>query len=65
MVDMHDPYDTPQRLIQPLFQAFMMHVSSRPDVFSKKGVIENFAKFTEKHQCQSLFLNKVTGVRPA
>ena len=23
--------------------------SSRPEVFSKKGVIENFAKFTEKH----------------
>ena len=27
---------------------------SRPDVFSKKGVL-NFAKFTEKHLCQSLF----------
>ena len=28
--------------------------SSRPEVFCKKGVLENFAKFTEKHLCQSL-----------
>ena len=27
----------------------------------KKGVLENFAKFTGKHQCQSLFFNKVAG----
>ena len=34
--------------------------SSRPGVFSEKGVLENFAKFTEKHLCQSLlfFLKK-------
>ena len=25
----------------------------------------NFAKFTEKHLCQSLFFNKVAGLRPA
>ena len=31
------------------------HRSSRPDVFSKKGVLENFAKFTGKHLCQYLF----------
>ena len=30
--------------------------SSRPAVFCKKGVIRNFAKFTGKHLCQSLFL---------
>ena len=29
------------------------------EVFCKKGVRWNFAKFTEKHLCQSLFLNKV------
>ena len=33
--------------------------SSRPEVFCRKGVFRNFAKFTEKHLCQSLFLNKV------
>ena len=30
-----------------------------PEVFCKKGVHENFAKFTGKHQCQSLFLIKL------
>ena len=33
--------------------------SSRPDVFCEKGVLRNFAKFTGKHLCQSLFFNKV------
>ena len=27
----------------------------------KKGVLENFAKFTEKRLCQSLFLDKMQG----
>ena len=31
----------------------------------KKGVLRNFAKFTRKHLCQSLFFNKVAGLRPA
>ena len=35
--------------------------SSRPEVFCKKGVLRNFAKFTGKHLCQSLFFNKVAG----
>ena len=39
--------------------------SSRPEELCKKGVLENFAKFTGKHLCQSLFSNKVTGLRPA
>ena len=39
--------------------------SSRPEVFCIKGVLENFAKFTVKHRCQSLIFNKVTGLRPA
>ena len=30
----------------------------------KKGILKNFAKFTGKHQWQSLFLNKVAGLRP-
>ena len=33
--------------------------SSRPEVFCKQGVLRNFAKFTGKHLCQSLFFNKV------
>ena len=31
----------------------------------KKGVLRNFAKFTGKHLSQSLFFNKVAGLRPA
>ena len=39
--------------------------SSRPEVFCKKGIFRNFAKFTGKQLCQSLFFNKVAGLRPA
>ena len=38
--------------------------SSRQDVFCKKSVLRNFAKFTGKHLCQSLYLNKVSGLWP-
>ena len=40
------------------------HRSSHPDVFCKKGVLRNFAKFTGKHLCQSLYFNKVASLRP-
>ena len=36
-----------------------------PEVFYKKGALKNFAKFTGNHLCQSLFFNKVAGLRPA
>ena len=36
--------------------------SSRPEVFSKKGVLTNFKKFTGKDLCQSLFFDKVAGL---
>ena len=32
--------------------------SSRPEAFCKKSVLRNFAKFSGKHLCQSLFLIK-------
>ena len=34
--------------------------SSRPEVFCKRGVLRNIAKFTGKHLCQSLFIKKET-----
>ena len=34
-----------------------------PEVFCKKVVLRNFEKFTGKHLCQSLFFNKVAGLR--
>ena len=30
-------------------------------MFYNKGVLKNFAKFIEKHLCQSLYFNKVAG----
>ena len=35
--------------------------SSRQEVFYKKGVFKNFAKFTGKYLCQSLFFIDVVG----
>ena len=35
-----------------------------PEVFCKKGVLKIFLKLTGKHLCQSLFFNKVAGLRP-
>ena len=31
----------------------------------RKGIVWNFAKFTRKHLCQSLFFDKVAGLGPA
>ena len=31
----------------------------------RKSVLRNFATFTRKHQCHSLFFDKVAGLRPA
>ena len=40
---------------------FITFRSSNPEVFCKRAVLKNFAKFTDKHLCQSLFFNKVAG----
>ena len=40
--------------------SFWISWSSHPELFCRKGVLRNFAKFTEKHQCQRLFFNKFT-----
>ena len=44
------------------------HVSDKfrscsPEVFCKKGVLRNFAKFIKKQLCNCLFFNKVAGLR--
>ena len=36
--------------------------SSHQRYSMKKGVLKNFTKFTGKHLCQGLFLNKVAGL---
>ena len=43
------------------------HAQKQPTevfLFYNEGVLRNFAKFTGKHMCQSLFFNKVAGLRP-
>ena len=42
---------------------FSYYRSSRRCVFCIKGVLRNFTKFTGKHLCQSLYFNKVAGLR--
>ena len=39
--------------------------SSHTVVFCKNDVLRNFAKFTGKRLCKSLFFNKVAGLGPA
>ena len=34
-----------------------------PEVFRKKNIFRNFAKFTGKHLCQSPFFNKIVGLK--
>ena len=38
--------------------------SSHRSCFTRKGVLKNLAKFTEKYLCWSPFFNKVAGLRP-
>ena len=34
------------------------------EVLYEKGVLRNFTKLTGKHKCQSLFFNKIAGLKP-
>ena len=40
-----------------------LYQKQSPEVFCKKGVLKNFAKFTGKNLYQSLFFNKIVGDR--
>ena len=43
--------------------AVILELQKQPlEMFYEKGVLKNFAKFTGKHLCQSLFFNKVEGL---
>ena len=43
-----------------LYVIALLHRSSRPEVFCKKGVPRNFAIFTGKDLCQSVFFRPAT-----
>ena len=36
-----------------------MYRSSHPEMFCKKGILKNFAKFTGKNLCRSLFFKTI------
>ena len=57
-------YLLPKKIFFKTRGHFAKNRSSRPGVFCKKSVLENFAKFTGKQLCQNLFVNKVVGFRP-
>ena len=42
-----------------------LHYKQPSEVFCRKDVLRNFAKFTGKHLCQSLIVSKVAGLEPA
>ena len=44
--------------------SLFIYRSSGSEVSCRKGVLRNFAKYTGKHLCQSLFFNEVAGIRP-
>ena len=52
-----DPWVTPRISSDQLLKLRSIH----PEVLCKKGVPENFAKFTRKHLCR----DRVSGLRPA
>ena len=48
------------KIVQESQTQVKLHAQKQPwEVFYKKSVLKNFAKFTEKHLWQSLFFNKV------
>ena len=47
------------------FIVLLTYRSSHQKYSMKEGILRNFTKFTGKHLCQSLFLNKVAGLTPA
>ena len=49
--------------IANLWVKFPIYRSSHRRCSVRKGVLRNFAKFTGKHLCQSLFFNKVAVIK--
>ena len=59
---------SPDPLSRPLYkyiQGDKKQQKQPPEVLYEKSAIRNAAKFTGKHPYQSLFFNKVAGLRPA
>ena len=52
-------------LISYLPGALTMTEEEPPQVLHEKSVLKNFSKPTERNLCQSLYINKITGLKPA
>ena len=52
-------------IVEPYFLALISSEAVTRRCSKKKGILKNFAKFPVKYLCQSLFFNKVAGLRPA
>ena len=57
-------YDFIRPSLWSVFVAYLLR-SSYQRCSIRKGVLKNFAKFTGKHLCQSIIINKGVGLRPA
>ena len=53
------------RQTRPILTNTRSSRSSHQRCSLRKGVLINFAVFTGKHLCQSLFFNEITGLSPA
>ena len=53
-----------EKVIDEMIEIRRNDGSTCPEVFCKKDVLRNFAKFTGKQLRQSLLFNKVAGLRP-
>ena len=60
----YGPVSSSNGFILSKLYALIVVKKQPPEAFFKKAVLKNFAIFTGKHLCQSLFLNKVAGLRP-
>ena len=52
------------KMLLPLSKITLIMQKQSPKAL-EIGVLENFAKFTGKYLCESLFFNKVAGLRSA
>ena len=73
-LNLHRDAQTPSELLVDVFNLRLMsrgkaYITSYRDncsrVICRKGVLKDFAKFTGKHLCQTLFFNKEAALRPA
>ena len=61
----HGVHCVKYEILSVIYSLIWIGRGSCSEVFCIKGVLEKFAKFSGKHLCQSLFLNKIAGLRPA